>query len=72
MFVMTFAVVITRNPNQLIRQFFFQSLREARHYFNRVIQENSFGQVQIRLIEKRDYCRSFLLDIYVTGSIAGK
>jgi hypothetical protein len=71
-FVMTFAVVITRNSNQLIRQFVFKSLQEARHYFNRVIQEKFFGQVQIRLIEKRDYCRSFLLDVYVTDIITDK
>jgi hypothetical protein len=55
-------VVITRAPKGLIKQLFFNNLREARQCFNRIVREKTFGQGLVRLIEKRDYCHSFLLD----------
>jgi hypothetical protein len=39
-----FSVVITRPPNQLMEQFFFGTLPEARQYFDRVIRENPLGR----------------------------
>ncbi len=67
-----FFVVITRIPNGLVRQFLFGTLPEARQYFDHVIRENQYGRVQIRLIEKRDYCHSFLLDSCIIKSAVGK
>jgi hypothetical protein len=67
-----FSVVITRPPNQLIQQFFFGTLPEARQYFDQVIREKPFGQGYVRLIEKRDYCHSFLLDTCFMGNLLGK
>ncbi len=60
-----FLVVVTRTPGQLIKQCIFDTLREARQYFNQLVGDKSFRQVRIRLIEKRGYCESFLLDTHV-------
>ena len=60
-----FLVVVTRTPGQLVIQCIFDSLREARQYFNQLVGDKPFRQVRIRLIEKRGYCESFLLDTHV-------
>ena len=67
-----FCVVITRTPDQFSKQHFFDSLREARGYFNQIIGDKTFAQAQVRLIEKRDYCHSFLLDIHIINSSLGR
>ena len=67
-----FSVVITQTPDQFSKQYFFDSLREARRYFNEIISNKTFEQAQVRLIEKRDSCHSFLLDIHTIGSSLGR
>ncbi len=57
-----FLVVVTRTPGQLIKQSIFDSLREARQYFNQLTRDKSIGRGQVCLIEKRGYAESFLLD----------
>ncbi len=60
-----FLVVVTRTPGQLIKESIFDSLREARQYFNQLIGDKSIGRGLIRLIERRGYSECFLLDTYV-------
>ena len=60
-----FLVVVTRTPGQLIKQCIFNSLREARQYFNQLAGDKSIGRGQVRLIERRGYAESFLLDTYM-------
>ncbi len=60
-----FLVTVTRTPGQLIKQHLFDSLREARQYFNQLIGDKSIGRGLIRLIERRGYSECFLLDTYV-------
>ncbi len=60
-----FLVIVTRTPGQLIKQCFFDSLREARQYFNQLARDKSIGRGQVRLIERRGYAESFLLDMHV-------
>jgi hypothetical protein len=59
-----FLVIVTRTPGQLIKQAIFNSLREARQYFNQLVGDKSIGRGRVRLIERRGYAESFLLDTY--------
>jgi len=51
---------------------FFSTLPEARQHFDRVIREKTSGQGLVRLIEKRNYCHSFLFDTFFMGNVMGK
>lgn len=64
-----FSVIITHNHGTLINQAFFETLQEARQYFNKLVREKPFEQVMIRLVEKRNYCQSFLIDTIRIGSV---
>jgi hypothetical protein len=60
-----FLVIVTSPPGQLIKQSIFDSLREARQYFNQLPRDKTIGRGRVRLIEKRGHSQSFLLDTYV-------
>jgi hypothetical protein len=60
-----FLVVVTYTPGQLIKESIFDSLREARQYFNQLIRDKSTGRGLVRLIERRGYAECFLLDTHV-------
>jgi hypothetical protein len=65
LFMNMFLVIVTSTPGQLIKQCIFDSLREARQYFNQLVRDKSIGRGLVRLIEKRGYAECFLLDTYV-------
>jgi hypothetical protein len=64
-----FSVIITHAHGPVINQAVFDTLQEARQYFNQLVREKPFEQVLIRLIETRNYCQSFLLDTIRVGSV---